>query len=395
MKETIGVGVIGMGWMGLVHSRSYRAAADRFHDQVPAARLVICADEVESRAQQAQARLGFEESTTDWRRVVDHPEVRVVNITSPNHLHLEMARYAASRGKHVFCEKPVGRDGAETAAIAQAAEQAGVLSWVGYNYRWAPVVQFAAKLVNSGELGPLTHYRGRFLVDYGSNPDGVLSWRFQKELAGHGVLGDLMSHVIDMAHLLAGPIERVVAQRHTYITSRPLAASGEGTHFSVGGGERGPVTNEDYVGALATFACGARGSLEVCRVAKGARCEMAFELHGTRGAIRWNFERMNELSVFLPDGSDSRDGPVLIQGGTAHPGYAAFNPGPAISMSYEDLKVIEAYRFLESVATGKRGAPGFAEAVAVAAAQEAISRSFESERWEKVHPLIAATGQST
>src|SRR5947209_7441958 len=216
MSKALGIGVIGMGWMGLVHSRSYRAMADRFFESGLRARLVICADEVAERARQAQERLGFERWTTVWREVVADPEVQVVNITTPNYLHREIAEAAAAAGKHIFCEKPVGRGPSETAAIAAAARRAGVLTWVGYNYRWVPLVQFARQLVAAGKLGCLTHYRGRFLVDYGSNPDSVLSWRFRREQAGLGTLGDLMSHVIDMAHLLAGPVARVVGNRHTF-----------------------------------------------------------------------------------------------------------------------------------------------------------------------------------
>jgi predicted dehydrogenase len=391
MSQPIGVGIIGMGWMGLVHGRAYRQVADRFHDSGPRARLVVCADDVAARAREARERLGFEDHTTDWRQVVADPDVRVVVIATPNHLHLELARAAAAAGKHVFCEKPVGRNPRETAAIEQAARRAGVLSGVGYNYRWVPLVQYARRLIGDGQLGTLTHYRGRFLVDYGSNPDGALSWRFQRELAGYGTLGDLMSHVVDMAHLLAGPIRGVVANCKTFIPSRPLPPPGQGTHFSViPGGPRGDVTNEDYVGALAQFACGAQGTLEVCRVVKGPRCEMAFELNGTRGALRWNFERMNELQLFLPDGSDEHDGPVLIQAGPQHPFYAAFYPGPAISMGYEDLKLIEAYQFLKGVAEGRQGEPGLHEAVAVAEVQHAMERSWDSQRWEAVEKLPPA-----
>jgi len=388
MVQSIGVGVIGMGWMGQVHSRSYRMIADRFHNDGIRARLVICADDVEARAREAQERFGFERCTTDWKQVVSHPEVQAVNVASPNHLHLEMVRAAAAARKHIFCEKPVGRNSRETAAIARVAREAGVLSWVGYNYRWAPLVQYARQLIRDGKLGTLTHYRGRFFVDYGSNPDGVLSWRFQRELAGHGTLGDLMSHVADMAHLLAGPLQRVVANRKTFIPSRPLAIPGQGTHFSVNpDAPRAEVTNEDYVGALVQFACGAQGHLEVCRVVKGPRCEIAFELNGTRGAMKWNFERANELQLFLPDDSEEHNGPVLIQSGPQHPFYASFYPGPALNMSYEDLKIIETFQFLRSIVEGKQGEPGFAEALAVAEVQDAMERSWASERWEDVKRL--------
>ncbi len=391
MTREIGVGVIGMGWMGLVHSRAYQAIADRFHESGIRARLVICADEFEPRAREAKERLGFETCTADWKEVVAHPEVEVVNVASPNYLHLAMVRLATQNRKHVFCEKPVGRNGAETAAIAGLAREAGVLSWVGFNYRWPPVVQYARQLIQSGKLGTLTHYRGRFLSDYGSNPDGVLSWRFQREQAGHGTLGDLMSHVIDMAHSLAGPIQRVVGNQKTFITTRPVATPGEGTHFSINAdAPRAPVTNEDYVGALAQFACGAQGSLEVCRAARGARCELAFEINATQGAIKWNYEQMNELQLYLPDGTPEHDGPVLIQAGPGHPLFSAFYPGPANSMSYEDLKMIEAYQFLKSVVEGKQAEPGFAEALRVAEVQDAIVRSWDSERWETVQPVSSA-----
>ncbi len=388
MTKTIGVGVIGMGWMGLVHSRAYRLIADRFPESGLRARLVACADEVEARARQAQERLGFEQFTTDWKHVIADPEIQVVNITTPNYLHRELVQAAVAAGKHVFCEKPVGRHPRETAAMEQAARQAGVLTWVGYNYRWAPVVQYAQQLIRSGKLGMLTHYRGRFFVDYGSNPNGVLSWRFQRELAGFGTLGDLMSHVLDMAHLLAGPIQRVVANRKTFIPTRPLATPGEGTHFSSqADGPRGEVTNEDYVGALAQFACGAQGTLEVCRVIKGARCEMAFELNGTQGAMKWNFERMNELQLYLPDGTNEYEGPVLIHSRPQHPWYAHFYPGPANSMSYEDLKLIEAFQFLQCVAERRQGEPGFAQALAVAEVQDAMQRSWTSGTWEDVRKI--------
>ena len=388
MTREIGVGVIGMGWMGLVHSRAYRAIADRFHESGIRPRLVICADEFEARAHEAQERLGFDECTTDWKEVVGHPDVEVVNVASPNYLHLEMVRVATRERKHVFCEKPVGRNSQETAEIARLARDAKILSWVGYNYRWPPVVQYARQLIQSGKLGSLTHYRGRFLADYGSNPDGVLSWRFQREQAGYGTLGDLMSHVLDMAQMLAGPIRRVVGNQKTFITTRPVATPGLGTHFSVNAdAHRAPVTNEDYVGALAQFACGAQGSLEVCRAVRGSRCELAFEVNGTKGAIKWNYERMNELQLFLPDGTPEHDGSVLIQAGPGHPLFASFYPGPANSMSYEDLKTIEAFQFLKSVTEGKQAEPGFAEALRVAEVQDAIARSWASERWETVDQI--------
>ena len=189
MTRTIGIGVIGMGWMGTVHSRSYRQIPIRFQDCDIQPRLVICADEVEARAREAQTFLGFERYATDWRQVIADPEVELVNITAPNNMHLEIASAAAEAGKHIFCEKPVGRNPQETAAIEDAARRAGVLTCVGYNYRWTPLVQYARQLIEEGRLGRLTHYRGRFFAGYASNPHAVLSWRFQREVAGSRYFG--------------------------------------------------------------------------------------------------------------------------------------------------------------------------------------------------------------
>jgi len=386
---TINVGVIGMGWMGSAHSRSYRAVMDRFYDKGVRARLVICADEEEARAKEAGDRLGFEQFTTDWHDVINHPEIEAVDITSPNFLHKEMALAAISAGKHVFCEKPVGRTPQETAEIYHAAKKAGVLSFVGLNYRWAPLVQFARNLIQEGKLGEITHYRGRFFSMYASDPLGQLSWRFLAEKSGTGILGDVMPHVVDMAQFLVDPIERVFGNRHIFIKERPLPVPGRGTHFSRGLPDdlTGEVTNEDYVGVLVQFANGAQGTLEACRAIYGPKCEMAFELNGTKGAIKWNFETMNEIQLYLPDETNGHEGFVRILAGPEHPFHQRFNPGPGISIGYEDLKCIEAYHFLQSIVDNTQTAPGLEQAYAFANVDAAIMRSWDSNTWEVVRPL--------
>lgn len=392
MAQEIGIGVIGMGWMGTVHSRSYRLANARFHDSGVHGRLVICADDVAHRAEEARESLGFAQSTTDWRQVVDHPDVDVVNIAAPNFLHREMVQAVTSAGKHVFCEKPVGRNPHETAEIEKLAREAGVMSFVGFNYRWAPMAQHCKNLIAGGKLGNLTHYRGRFFTMYGSNPHGMLTWRFKTEQAGLGVLGDIMSHTVDMAHMLIGPIRRLVSNRNTFIRQRPLPVPGQGTHFSTGkpGDPAGEVENEDYVGALVEFENGVQGSFEVCRVIFGPKCEMAFEVNGTAGAAKWNFERMNELELYAPASDGLHEGYTTLLGGPAYPYHARFNPGDGIGMGYEDLKVIEAHNFLMSIAEGVQRAPSFADALRLAEVQEAMSRSWESRAWESVRPLSVA-----
>ena len=383
--HTLGIGVIGMGWMGQAHSRAYRNIADRFYDSGIRPQLVICADEAPARAQQAQEALGFAQSTTNWHEVIEHPDVQVVNVASPNYLHLAMVRAATDAGKHVFCEKPVGRSPAETAEIERLARAAGVMSFVGFNYRWAPMVQYAKQLIEDGRLGRITHYRGRFFAMYGSNLLGHLTWRFKQEYAGSGVLGDIMSHVVDMAHMLIGDIDRVVSSRHTFITERPLP-SGQGTHFGLGRPDdpTGPVENEDYVSALVQFANGAQGSFESCRAIFGPKCEMSFEVNGTKGALKWNFERLNELELYLPNADAASDGYTKLIGGPGYPFHGRFNPGDGIGVGYEDLKCIEAYHFLKSIVDGQQIEPSFASALRLANVQTAMMRSWESGGWEPV-----------
>jgi predicted dehydrogenase len=386
MTRTIGVGVIGMGWMGDVHSRSYRAIPDRFSESGIVPRLVVCSDSVEARAQAAQRRFGFERYTTDWRAVIADPAVEVVDVTAPNGLHLEINRAAAEAGKHIMCEKPVGRDPQETIQSVAAAREAGVITGVGYNYRWAPVVQYARQLINQGRLGQITHYHGRFLNGYAGDPYGFLSWRFEQE-QGLGTLGDLMSHVIDMAHMLAGPIARLTSDKEIFIRQRPIPQPGVGTHYDVGSADSpmGDVTNEDYVNALVRFENGARGMLESCRVINGAKCDMAFEVYGTKGAVKWTMEHMNELQLQWRNSENpAEDAYLEVLSGPAHPYHRHFNPAWGCGLGYDDLKVIEAYNFLQGVTSGKQGEPGFDAALAVAQVQQAIIRSWESGGWESV-----------
>ena len=384
-KHTIGIGIIGMGWMGMTHARAYRQIADRFHNSRLQPKLVICADDVAERTTEAKTRFGFERTTTDFRRVIEDKDVRIVNIAAPNSMHLEIVEAAAAAEKHIFCEKPVGRNPSETKAIYAAAQGADVLTGVGYNYRWAPVVQYAQQLISQGKLGTLTHYRGRFFAGYASHPLAVLSWRFQKEVAGLGTLGDLLSHVIDMAHFIVGDINSVVSQQETFIPERPVATEGTGTHFSLStDGKMEAVTNEDYVGALVRFENGVRGTLEACRIINGPQCEMAFEVHGTDGALRWNFEQMNEMEIYLPNEDGFPDGYTRILSGPSHPFHSDFNPGPGVGLGYDDLKTIEIAQFLQAIHADKQANPGFREAAAVADVQTAIQTSWKEERWISV-----------
>jgi len=384
VPREVGIGLIGVGWMGQLHTISYRRVADHYPECEAIPRFVIAADEVTSRVEVAGDRLGYEQTTTDWREVLAHPEVEAVSITAPNFMHRELAIAAAEAGKHFWGEKPLGRFPQETAEIAAAVEVAGIRTVVGLNYRHPPAVQYAKQLIDAGELGEITRYRGRFLGDYAHDPRGALSWRFLRELAGLGVLGDLISHVADLAQFLLGPIARVTAQAETQIVQRPKVPMGSGTHFAVvEGGELGDVENEDSVMSLVQFASGLHGSLEATRVLVGPHVEMSFEVHGTKGALRWDFQRMSELDVYLPL-TTGDEGFATVFMKPEHPEYAHFQPGPALPLSYDDLKVIEAHLFLESVLDGRQREPGVREMLQAAKVIDAMLRSVESGRWEEV-----------
>jgi len=380
----VGVGIIGAGWMGTAHSRAYIQAADRFPQSDIRARLIVCADEVEVRAKEAQRRFGFERCSTNWKDVIDDPGVQVVNIATPNFMHLAIVTAAAAAGKHVFCEKPVGKTPAETAEIERLASKAGVLTFVGFNYRWAPMVQYAKQLISEGKIGRLTHFRARFLAGYASNPDTPLSWRFQHELSGSGVSGDLLSHVVDMGLFLAGPIKRVVAHRETFIPRRPTGFAVDAQGNSSNRAALHEVTNEDYVGALVQFNNGARGTFETCRVIQGHKCDWSFEVEGTQGALNWSFERLNELQVYCPDLNLAHDGYSRLVSGPSYPYHAHFNPATGTGLGYDDLKTIEVHNFLMSIAENRQREPGFAQALRAAEVLAAIEQSWNSERWQEV-----------
>jgi predicted dehydrogenase len=380
----VGIGLISVGWMGRVHSQSYGRVNYHFPDLTVRPQLVIAADTVSERVEFAKDVLGYSEGTEDWRKVLTHPAVDAVSITVPNYLHHEIAVAAAEKGKHFWVEKPVGRNPAETADIKRAAATAGVMTAVGFNYRHVPAVQRAYELIHSGTIGRVVHARGIFLNDHAADPRGALSWRFQRELSGYGVVGDLLSHVIDLLQYLIGEIAAVSSLMTTAISQRPVLPMGIGDHFAVlDGGEMGPVENEDYVGALLRFGEGAVGVCEASRVTVGPRCKIGFDIFCTDGAVSWDFERMNELRVCIgKSGQDHGYRTVLAGPGMGE--YANFQPGPAISMSYDDLKVIESLLFLRSIGTGTQFGASVADALATAQVLAALSRSAGSGEWVQV-----------
>ncbi len=378
--NTVGVGVVGFGWMGEVHTRAYQRIAQHYPD-LPRPELVAVADPEPGRAGTAADRHGFRMSTVDWRDLLENQDIQAVSITAPNFLHREIGVAVAEAGKHIWIEKPVGLGTADAEAVAAAASQ--VQSAVGFNYRNAPAVAAAREMIRHGDLGRLTHARVRFLSDYAAHPQGALSWRFERHRGGNGVLGDLASHGVDLIRYLLGEVGSVVADTAVFIPQRPRPA-GAGSHFALAaGGDVGEVENEDYLGCLLRLDGGARVTLEASRVSVGAQCAYGVEVHGTKGMLSWDFRRMGELVVSTGEAYQNQSASTVF----ARPGdgeFGAFQPGAGIAMGYDDLKVIEAARFLRSVAEGKPHGATIEDTVSCARVLDAMEASVRTGTWVEV-----------
>ncbi|MDX3451786.1 Gfo/Idh/MocA family oxidoreductase [Streptomyces sp. ME02-8801-2C] len=380
MASTLGVAVVGFGWMGRVHTQAYVRLAHHFPQLGLRPELVTVAEEVPGRAEEAAAQFGFASTTRDWRDIAEDPRVQAVSITAPNFLHREIGVAMAEAGKHIWIEKPVGPSAADASAVADAVAKAGVQGTVGFNYRNAPAVERARQLIASGGIGTVTHVRVRLFSDYAAHPDGALTWRYERERGGSGVLGDLASHGADLARFLLGDIAALTADTAVFVPERARPTGATAGHTRASGGELGPVENEDYVSCLLRFASGARGVLEACRVSVGEQNNYGFEVHGTKGAVFWDFRRMNELGVST--GSSYQDQAVsTVFVGPGDGEFGAFQPGAANAMGYDDLKVIEAYRFVRSVGEGVPYGATLVDAVHSAVALDAMGRSVESGAW--------------
>ncbi|MEU7497555.1 Gfo/Idh/MocA family oxidoreductase [Streptomyces griseofuscus] len=378
--EELGVAVVGFGWMGRVHTRAYARLPHHYPRLPLRPRLIAVADEVPGRAEEAAGQFGFATATRDWREVAADPRVRAVSVTAPNFLHRRIGVAMAEAGKHLWIEKPVGLSAGDARAVADAVTRAGVQGTVGFNYRNAPAVEKARELIAAGGIGTVTHGRIRLFSDYAAHPDSALTWRYERERGGSGVLGDLASHGADLARFLLGDITALTADTAVFVPERARPSGATAGHTRTGGGERGPVENEDYVSCLLRFASGARGVLEACRVSVGEQNSYGFEVHGTSGAVSWDFRRMNELAVSR--GTSFQDQPVsTVYVGPGDGEFAAFQPGAGNAMGYDDLKVIEAHRFLRSIAEGTPYGATLADAVRGAVVLEAMAESVVSGKW--------------
>ncbi len=388
MKK-LNIGLIGAGFMGKAHTVAY-SNMPKFFWPAPAMPVfkTIC-DIVPEIAEESKERFSFEKSCTDWRDIVNDPEIDVVSVCTPNNSHAEISIAALKANKHVICEKPIASTTKDAKAMADAAEEVkskNIISMCAYQYRRVPAIVLAKKFIEEGSIGEILNVRATYLQSWCADPASPLSWRFQKDIAGAGTLGDIATHVIDISQYLAGDIAEVVSSVKTYIDERPVQEGGVdllGTVKLGSDAKKAPVDVDDENSFLVKFKSGAVGSIEATRNAWGRNNFITVEVHGTEGSIFFNYERLNELQVCFAKDADDRRGFKTIYTGPAHfYGEVTWNI-PGMNIGYGELKTIEMYEFVKSVVEGKQPSTSFDVGYQIDKVCDAVMRSSESGKWEK------------
>lgn len=386
MTRTLNIGLIGSGFMGQAHADAFRRAGLLYKDLPAVPQLYMLADATPELAADAAARFGFLKSTGDWRELVNDPAVDVVDITSPNALHHEMALAAIAAGKHVYCEKPLSVTVAEAEEMTAAARARGVKTMVAFNNVKTPAAMLARQIIDAGEIGTPMRFRGWFDQGFFNDPDLPFSWRCTRREAGSGALGDLGSHVISVAQYLMGDVESTIAQSQTFFPTRPVPQGAAGySARAAADAERRTVENEDQIQAMVRFASGAGGTIEASRVAAGKVFGIYWEISGTEGTIIMDGERFNELKV-ARFGDQKRDrGFKTLLAGSQVPQFAAFFPFDFAGggLGYFDVKVIEVRDLIDGIC-GAGCDPDFAFGLKNMRIADAMERSLQTRRWEDV-----------
>ena len=389
--KTKNIGVVGAGFMGKAHCVALSNMPKLFTDApyVPVFKTVC--DIVPEIAEDFKERFSFEKACTDYMEIINDPEIDIVCVCTPNDSHAEISIAALKEGKHVICEKPIATKTEDAKAMAEAAEEAakkGIVSMCGYQYRRVPAIDEAKKIIESGRLGEITNVRAQYLQSWSADPRSPLSWRFVKETAGAGTLGDIFTHALDIAQYLAGNVTDVVSMVKTYIKERPVQEGGVDLLGTVKLGDdakKQVVDVDDEVSVLCKFDSGAIGSVEATRMAWGRNNYLTVEVHGTKGSLTWNYERLNELEVcYGMEDNDGERGFRKIYTGPANPhGDVTWNI-PGMNIGYGELKAIEAYEFAKAVEGGYQPTTSFTVGYQLDRVCEAVVESNEKKAWVEV-----------
>jgi predicted dehydrogenase len=360
----IGIGMLGYAFMGKAHSSAFLALPHVVWPPPLRPRLVAIAGRDEAMVADAAARYGYERWTTDWRELVADPAIGLFDNGGPNSVHAEPTIAAAEAGKHVLCEKPLGRDAEEAFEIWRRVAATGVKHLCGFNFRFVPALRLARELIDAGELGEIRHFRARYLQDWGDDP-GLDSWRFRPQEAGTGAIGDLATHVVDLAHFLVGEIAAVSAVVKTFVPGRSV---------------------DDAVEAVAEFVSGPVGTIEATRLALGRRNAMQLEINGSKGSLWFDMERLNELQLFRADGDRARGPRTVLVTEVGHPFQSYWWP-PGHIIGWGDTFLHEVAHLLGAISghheVGPFGAT-FEDGYRASEVCEAFIRSSASGRREEI-----------
>ncbi|MCA0930046.1 Gfo/Idh/MocA family protein [Ruegeria profundi] len=361
----IGIGIVGGGYMGKAHAVAMSAVGAVFSTALRPRLEMICASTPES-AERYRVAYGFRRATEDWKVLVGDPAIDAVVIASPQETHRQIAEAAMSLGKPVLCEKPLGASLEDGRAMVAAAEAAGVTNMVGFNYVRTPATQYARKLVAEGELGDITWFRGEHTEDFYADPDAPATWRTTG--MANGTIGDLAPHIVNGALALMGPIAGVMAEVETVHDTRP----------------GGKVTNDDHAQIMCRFENGAMGTIYVSRISTGRKMGYAYEISGTKGALRFDQEDQNALWFYRREGPEAQRGFTKILTGPEHPDFEPFCQGPGHGTGYQDQIIIEAKDFLEAIHTGKAIWPTFRDGHEVNRVLAAALASSRRRQWQDI-----------
>jgi predicted dehydrogenase len=379
VRGDIRVGMVGSGYMAKTHTLGYENAALIYGSRLPAVERVRISDLTPELAAAGAERWGWAEATADWREITAAADIDLVDVVTPNNAHAEPAIDAIRNGKHVLCEKPLAATVDDALAMYEEAARAGVVHMVGFYYRLWPAVAMAKAVVERGEVGEVRHFRGRFFQDYAADPALPFSWRFDSELAGAGAVGDIGSHIVDIARYLAGDIDRVLATGRTLIPERPDGAGGAAA-----------VSVDDLFSLMVEFANGATGSIEASWAATGHKCDLGFELIGSAGSIRFTWERANQLEVYSDsDPVDERGFRTVLIGGV-HPRAGDFWFAPAQGLGYGDAFTMGIGELLDAIQEGRDASPSFLDGLRAAEVVAAALESAAQQAWVDVDRHVPA-----
>lgn len=376
MVRQIKIGMVGGGAIAKAHVLAYESVPLLHSIESAKPEFSLIADATEDLALQAASKLGFENYVSDWKLLVSSPHVELVDIVAPTYLHADAAVEAAEHGKDILCEKPIAASSSDAKRMYEAANRAGVVNAMGFNYRRLPAVLLAKKLIEDGALGKITQFRTSFLEDWGANPDMPFTWRYDFKRAGGGALADLGSHIIDISRFLIGEIGSVCGIQSTFINDRKIP-------FTLT--EIAAVDVDDYTCALIRFANGVPGRLETSWASLGRKVYLDFEVNGSEGSVYFNFEKPNELSYYSSSDPKDLQGHRAILMGPVHPYGSSFSfPATGSGAGFQDSLNNEIFEVVNAVMSSSKLRPDFYDGFKVAQIIEAIQKSSASQKWENV-----------